>query len=360
VKLERGSRLENVKPRFAGSRGRTDCLAPTVIAFLAMIASGCIGRSAHEVVVYCALDKEFSEPIFAQFERETGISVRAKYDQESNKTVGLANAILQRGSGSNCDVFWNNEILHTLRLQRAGRLTAIESPRPSSFPADFVDDRRQWCGFAARARILIINTQRLPDETSWPRRVADLGEARWQGQGGMARPLFGTTATHAAVLFDRLGEPAALDFFRAVKQHAVIEGGNKQVARRVALGELAFGLTDTDDALIELEQGMPVAIVFPDQGEGESGTLFIPNTIAPIHGSRRAAAANRLIDYVLSPQVEQQLAAGPSGQIPLSSDLAGSPHRLGVVGKRAMPVDFAKAAAGWDERAKWLADLFGL
>ena len=60
--------------------------------------------------------------------------------------------------------------------------------------------------------------------------------------------------------------------------------GNKQVAQAVAGGKLAFGLTDTDDAMIEIENGMPVAIVYPDQGEGQMGTLFIPNTLAPHQG----------------------------------------------------------------------------
>ena len=52
----------------------------------------------------------------------------------------------------------------------------------------------------------------------------------------------------------------------------------------MASGELAFGLTDTDDALEEMAAGMPVAIVYPDQAEGEFGTLFIPNTLALVNG----------------------------------------------------------------------------
>ena len=58
--------------------------------------------------------------------------------------------------------------------------------------------------------------------------------------------------------------------------------GNKQVASAVGSGQLAlFGLTDTDDAIGEIEAGRPVAIIYPDRGEtGELGTLFIPNVLA--------------------------------------------------------------------------------
>ena len=58
--------------------------------FLSGLAfGGCWSRGSHEVVVYTALDSEFSEPIFADFEAEEGITVLPKFDTESTKTVGL-------------------------------------------------------------------------------------------------------------------------------------------------------------------------------------------------------------------------------------------------------------------------------
>ena len=81
------------------------------------------------------------------------------------------------------------------------------------------------------------------------------------------------TAIFAVVL---LATAAAKDFFGDVKRNARVLASNKQVALAVAAGTVAFGLTDTDDAIIEVERGMPVAIVYPDQAEGQLGTLFIP------------------------------------------------------------------------------------
>jgi len=83
-------------------------------------------------------------------------------------------------------------------------------------------------------------------------------------------------------------------------------------------GQLAFGLTDTDDALIELEAGKPVKIVFPDSSEDGVGTLLLPNTLAVVKGAPHPRAAVQLIDYLLSPEVEAKPAAGPSAQIPLN------------------------------------------
>ena len=58
--------------------------------------SGCNSESVQEVVVYCALDRGFSEPILNQFQEQTGIRVLAKFDLESNNPVGLANLFIQQ------------------------------------------------------------------------------------------------------------------------------------------------------------------------------------------------------------------------------------------------------------------------
>ncbi len=330
------------------------------ILVVALWAGGCVPAAQEEIVIYTALDKEFSEPILTQFERETGIKVRAKYDQESNKTVGLANAILQQGDQPRCDLFWNNEVLHTERLKRAGILQSFDFRHQADFPPEFRDPERMWQGFAARARVLIVNTNLHPDPSLWPTSVEDLADPKWKGRCTLARPLFGTSATHAAVLFQKLGRVQAEDFYRRVGAVAVLQGGNKQVAVRVAAGEFAFGLTDTDDAVIELDAGRPVAIIFPDQGPNQLGTLIIPNTLAAVRrGENVPATTQRLIDYLLSPEVEAILAAGASAQFPLNRQ-DNSPHRLDWRAKKIMSCDFGAAAKEWEEISRSLETIFPL
>ena len=137
-----------------------------------------------------------------------------------------------------------------------------------------------------------------------------------------------------------------------------ILSGNKQVAMAVAAGQAAFGLTDTDDAIKEVKKGMPVTIVYPDQEPGGLGTLFIPNTLAIIRGGPHPEAARRLVDYLLSPEVEAALAAGPSAQIPLNPNVQAPVRVKTPKTIRAMKVDFDAAAEKWDDAAKFLRDEF--
>jgi iron(III) transport system substrate-binding protein len=328
--------------------------------YLMVIAIGVFGCGKKEtpiVTVYTALDEEFSKPIFEEFTKATQIEVRAKYDVESTKTVGLTEAILAERQRPRCDLFWNNEILNTLRLERAGLLRPYNVPGATDYPAKYRSPQGLWYGFAARARVLIVNTNQVPEERR-PKSILDLTDPQWHDRCGIAKPLFGTTATQAACLFAAWGDDKAKDFFRDVKRNAKIKSGNRQVAEAVGGNSMAFGLTDTDDALVELEKGSPVAIVYPDQGPQQIGTLYIPNTVALIKDSPHGKEAEKLMDYLLSAEVESRLAAGLSAQIPLRSGVVASKKVKTPDEVHAMDVDWSAAAAKWDTTAEFLKNEF--
>ncbi len=332
-----------------------------LLAFSATLAlAGCDLHRGPEVVIYSAHDQEFSEPILDDFEHQTGVRVLAKYDVESTKTVGLVNAIIQEQNRPRCDVFWNNEILHTVRLKRLGLLDVYIPPVADSIPANYRSPDGLWYGFAARARVLIVNTVVLGDvpRDEWPDSIHDLVDPRWKDQAGIARPLFGTTATHAAVLFSHWGDDRAREFFRQVHANARVVSGNKQVAQDVARGRLAWGITDTDDAIIEVDKGSPVEIVYPDQAEGGLGTLFIPNTLCVIRGGPNAENARRLVDYLLSVEIEERLAEGPSAQFPVIAGAEVESHAAPDHPVRWMEADFEAAADKWDTAAEFLREEF--
>jgi len=286
------------------------------------------------------------------------VKVLPVYDIESTKTVGLANRIIRERNNPQCDLFWNNEILHTLRLQKLGILEVYQSPVTQSFPDDYKSDDGSWHGLAARARVLVVNKKVLPDSGEWPKSIEDLADPKWKGRVAIAKPLFGTTASHAAVLFSKWGDERARDFFLRLKQNADVLSGNKQVALAVGRGQYAFGLTDTDDAIIEIDEGQPVEIVYPDQAEAALGTLFIPNTLCVIKGSPNTASARKLVDYLLSPDVETKLANGRSAQFPVCPLVKVESRAMPDHALKWMDVDFAAAADKWDQTREFLIEVF--
>jgi iron(III) transport system substrate-binding protein len=128
----------------------------------------------------------------------------------------------------------------------------------------------------------------------------------------------------------------------------------------VAAGTVALGLTDTDDAIIEVEKGEPVVIVYPDRRENELGTLFIPNTLCVMKGAPHPANARKLVNYLLSPEVEAKLAKAESAQIPLNPAVQVEVRVETPRTVKAMAVGFHAAARQWDSAAQFIRDQFSV
>ncbi|MFO0935372.1 MAG: extracellular solute-binding protein [Gemmataceae bacterium] len=321
--------------------------------------SGC-SRGDQRVVVACAQDREFAEGVFAEFEKAHKLSIAAKYDTEANKSVGLAAELVAEVSRPRVDVHWNNEILATIRLARKGVYAKYTSPNAKPFPDWTHAPDGTWQAFAARARVLIVNTKIVP-EADRPHSIFDLTNPKWKGKVAIAKPLFGTTATQAACLFEVLGRDDAKAFYRGILANEVgLVAGNKQVAVDVASGRFAMGLTDTDDAITELNDGKSVAIIYPDRDghpkHSRLGVLFIPNTLAVIEKGPNPKGAHLLIDELLKVETETTLAEGGGYQIPLNPKVHAKLHPALVkpTDVKVMDVNFEKAADLWDEVQEFL------
>jgi iron(III) transport system substrate-binding protein len=175
----------------------------------------------------------------------------------------------------------------------------------------------------------------------------------------MAYPLFGTTATHAAALFSEFGNDWAINFFNAVKENEIgILDGNATVRDRVVSGDFCWGFTDTDDANGAIEDGKNVGIIYPDQGEGETGMMIIPNTIGLITGCPHPGNGKLLIDFVLQKKVEAMLAGSRAAQIPVRTDVPVPEKVIKPDSVKQMNIDFEKVCSRLEESAHILGEIF--
>jgi len=119
-------------------------------------------------------------------------------------------------------------------------------------------------------------------------------------------------------------------------------------------GQLDFGWTDTDDCQSAIAAGFPVAMVVPDQEPDGEGVIIIPNTVALVTGAPHAEAGRKLVDFLLSTDVEALLAAGGSAQIPLRSAVPRPEHVLALDQLRVAEVDWDAAGEAWEKHAEQL------
>ena len=260
-----------------------------------------------EVIIYAAQDQVYAEPILREFEKETGIKVKAVYDSEAVKTVGLANRLLAERNHPQCDVFWGNEEMRTRQLAAQGVFRETNG----------------WAAFGHRSRRIVINTnfvseRRSPDrlegtseskradqEIGAPTSLLELTNNIWRGKIALAFPQFGTTATHFHALRQLWGEERWLAWCRALAANKpFIVDGNSVVVKMVARGEAWIGLTDSDDIAAGQREGSPITAL-PLTSE----SLLVPNTVAVIRDAPHPANAQRLFVYLQQRAVAEKLVA---------------------------------------------------
>lgn len=328
---------------------------PSLAATLALLAATLLAPGCAEeadVVLYCAVDKEHSEPIVRAFEAATGLKVDFHPDVEASKSVGHRRRIMEERNNPRCDVFWNNEVVQMAMLAENGLLQPYVSPAAADIPAGFKDADGLWAGFGARARVLIVNTEAFPDPADYPDATSDLLDPRYAGRCGLAKPLTGTTAAHGSAWIAEQGLDDTLSFFDALRANDVrFVASNGTLMRLVREGELDFGFTDTDDVKAAMDQGFSVARVVPDQGAGEPGVLIIPNAVGMVAGAPHEGAARQLIDYLLSHEVERLLAHGPSAQIPVRDAVERPDDVLDLSEYKVMSVDWAAVGRAYADHA---------
>lgn len=313
------------------------------LASLIALAAGC-GRSP-DLVVYCSLDQEFSEPLIAEFERATGLQVDAQFDVERNKTVGMVQRIRAEAAHPRADVFWNNEIAQTIRLKLLGLTSPYSPATAATLPAQFKDPEGHWHGFAARARVILYRTDR---EVRRPKTLDEMLLPEIARGGALAKPLTGTTLTNFTVLADLRGRPAAIEWLRQASTSGLRWGsGNADVMRGVERGEFDWCFTDTDDAAKAIQDGYPVAVAMLDQGPPGTGSLLIPNTVCILAQAPHRAAAEQFVTWLLRPETEALLAAANSRQIPLHPGVS-VPEGMLLPGRdfAALPVRWESVASG--------------
>ena len=270
------------------------CLLPTI---------SCLKRNSKIVIIYTSQDEEYAEPIFKDFEKQTGITVKSVFDSEAVKTVGLVNRLLAENSHPQCDVFWNNEEMRT-------RLLASRN---------IFRETNGWALLGYRSRRMVVNTNLLALDKA-PHSFSEATNEMWRGKVGLAYPLFGTTATHFLALRQHWGDAQWQAWCRALAANKpFLLDGNSVAARQTGSGEALIGFCDSDDAAEEQHDGKPIAIL-PMTDE----SLIVHNSEGVIRGAPHPAEAQQLFEYLQSAAVQQKLVDAHA----LESAVPGDPKTL--------------------------------
>jgi len=146
-----------------------------------------------------------------------------------------------------------------------------------------------------------------------------------------------------AALFVLWGDEKSNQFLTAMKANQVkLSTSNGESADFVAAGEFEFALVDSDDAVDRIRRGKSITIVYPDQGDGETGLLLIPNAVALIRNGPNGVGGRKLIEYLLSKETERKLALAACAQIPLHAGVTPPAELKPIQELKTMKVNYAE------------------
>lgn len=284
------------------------------------------------VTLYTSVDDEFARMVVAQFEEETGITVDVLGDTEATKTTGLVTRLQSEKDNPTCDVWWSSEPMGTILLARDGVLEpgGMQGTVDSDWPSAFRSQDWTWVGTALRRRVIVFAPDRVDTP---PTSMHELIDPEFRGRVGMARPQFGTTRIHMALLAAKWGIEGLEDWLRQLEANDVrLYDGNATVVRAVAMGEIDIAMTDTDDVWSGQRNGWDVQFSTdpsydPDEISRDNrfvlpaDQILIPNTVAVIKDAPNPDLAKQLAAYLTSASVERLLFESTSGNHPVDATL---------------------------------------
>ena len=295
-----------------------------VVAFLAAAAlplAGCAqggaSSSAGSLTVYSGQHVQTTEALVAAFERESGVSVTLRSDDEDV----LADQIVTEGSRSPADVFYTENSPPLQYLASKRMLAAVDATTLANTPARFNSPDGQWVGVSARVSVLVYNTSLL-SRRDLPTSALQLADPKWSGKLALAgsETDFQPIVTSIARTY---GEEAALRWLDAVKANAGSHDypDNEAVTAAVNGGQVALGIVNQYYWYrMRAENGAA--------GTHSAIASFAPHDVGYVldvsgagilRSSTHQKAAQRFLAFLTSPAGQEIIAHSDSFEYPIAS-----------------------------------------
>jgi iron(III) transport system substrate-binding protein len=194
--------------------------------------------SSGSITLYSGQHVQTTEKLIAAFEKKTGITVNARYNDEDV----FVDQIETEGKNSPADVFYTENSPPLEELASKGLLSSITPSTLAHTPAKYSSPAGKWVGISARVSVMVYNTSLLK-ASQLPTSVMDLAQPKWKGKIALAgsetdfQPIVTSVArTHGAA--------AALTWLKALKANATshLYPDNETITAEVNTGQVALGI----------------------------------------------------------------------------------------------------------------------
>ena len=316
-------------------------LALILLAVLALAATGGCGGGDPELVVYSGRSEPLIKPFLEEFAEKEGLDVQVRFAD----TADLVGTLLEEGDSTRADVFIGQDAASLARLDEEGLLQPYEAAKRT--PARFRAADGSWAGLSGRARVLIV-----PEGGEHPDSVFELADPRWKGR--LAGPITSNVSFRDWVSAIRLkrGDDFTREFLEGLKRNDLeVLASHGEVRNAVGDGEFDIGLVNHYYVELEKQDGSDVEAIYTDQEPGGFGVVFNVASAGITESSDNVENARKLMDYLLTPEVQERFARA-NFEYPVLPGLEAAPgvRPLGTFRTTDVSLEeLGRASAGTDE-----------
>ena len=288
----RGSRRFPIGP----GRARRGLSTLALIGVLS-IAAACGGDDAtgETITVYSGREEEIVEPLFAEFEQATGISVEVRYGGSSE----LAATLLEEGDRTPADVFFAQDAGSLGALSEAGLLGKLPEDVLARVDASFRDAEGEWIGTSGRSRVLVYNTEAL-SEADLPADVWSLVDPKWSGKIGLP-PTNASFQAFVTAMRLTAGEERTREWLEGiVANDPKLYAKNTPTVEAVAIGEIEIGLVNHYYLYLVLAEQPDAPIANHFFEADDPGALINVAGAGVLVGSADSSEAQALVEFLVS------------------------------------------------------------
>ncbi len=263
--------------------------------------------------LYTARHYQTDEAFYTNFTKHTGIKI--------NRIEGGEDALFERikteGANSPADVFLTVDVGRIWQAEQAGIFAPVKSKvLESRIPANYRDPDGQWFGFAARARVIVIN--KLLVKPGEIKNYEDLADPKWKGKVCVRSSGHPYQLSLIASMIVNLGEAKAQEWLKGLSSNLARQpkGGDTDQLLAVASGECAVALSNQyyyvrlmrSTKPDEMKVSERLQLIWPNQDN--RGVSMNISGGGMLKNAPHREAAVRFLEYLASDEAQAYFANG--------------------------------------------------
>jgi iron(III) transport system substrate-binding protein len=306
----------------------------TALVAVALVAAACgasgenegslqAGRPSGTVTLYTSVTQDTVDAVLAAYRtRQPGVTVKV-----FRAPTGQLNARLaadQRAGGIRADVIWHTDPLSMQQHAADGLLRRWVPEQAAAVPQRYKSD--SFWGTRILNLVIVYRLGLEPVPVSW----SDLTDPAYRGAVAIPNPAVAGSAFGALGYF-AMTQGYGMEFYRRLKGNGAVQvQGPPEVVNEVAEGRYKLGMTLDNSARPAIAKGSPIGIAWP-----KPGAIAVYSPIAVFNTTRNPTAAESFVNFVLTPEAQEEIAG--TGWEPIREDVEGP----------ARPAEARQVAPDW-------------